>query len=119
MALELARKVSEIPRLYEESEKSTASLLKDFGFPEWRHALSAEEVESVLAKRPDLAELWLERGQDQRYAGGWGIEQEDGRWRIQSFADGKRLTIENRYRAVAEFIVRYVGRIGEVITRTE
>lgn len=118
MISELAEKVSEVPKLYEEGNKSTGCLLKDFGFPESRKDISVEEVEAVLKKRPGLADLWFKRCHDQRLAGGWGIEHETDHWRIRNFADHRHLEVKDRIRACAEFVVRYVGFIGEVQART-
>lgn len=52
MISELAEKVSEVPKLYEEGNKSTGCLLKDFGFPESRKDISVDEVEAVLKNVP-------------------------------------------------------------------
>jgi hypothetical protein len=113
----LAEKVSEVPKLYEEGNKSTARLLKDFGFPERRASVSVEDVEAVLRRRPRLAELWFKRRHDQVVAGGWSIDREDGHWRIQNLSTHQQVTVENRTRACAEFVVRYVAFIGEVQAR--
>src|SRR5579863_2930539 len=74
MTSKLAERISEIPKLYETGDKSTASLLKDTGYPERREPVTVEDVETVLKREPDLIDLWLKRCQDQRLAGGWGIE---------------------------------------------
>jgi hypothetical protein len=117
MSLELAEKISEVPKLYVEGNKSTARLLKEFGFPETRHSVTVEEVEAVLKRRPRLADLWLARCRDQLLAGGWGIERQDDHWRIQNFSDHRHLEVKDRIRACAEFVVRYVGFIGETQAR--
>ena len=70
----LAEKVSEVPELYGKGNKSTACLLQDMGFPNSSEPLKVEEVEEALAHHPVLADRWLERGQDQRLTGGWGID---------------------------------------------
>jgi len=70
-----------------------------------------------LKEDPKLAELWLERGRDQRLAGGWGIEQEHDHYRVQSYSSGQYLVARNRLHACAEFIVRYVGFIRETVKR--
>jgi hypothetical protein len=114
----LAEKVSEVPRLFDEGNKSTARLLKDFGFPEKRTSVSVDDIEAVLQRRPRLAELWFKRCHDQLLAGGWSIEQENGHWRIQNFSNHQQLVVEDRTRACAEFIVRYVAFIGEVQARS-
>jgi hypothetical protein len=118
MASELAEKISRVPHLYETGNKSTACLLKDAGFPEMKNALSVEDIETIFKQEPHLAELWLKRGSDQRIAGGWGIEGKNGEYRVQSFADGHCLHVPDRCRACAEFVVRYVSFIGEVLART-
>ncbi|HUO02594.1 MAG TPA: hypothetical protein VMU31_07430 [Rhizomicrobium sp.] len=117
MNLELAEKISEVPKLYAEGDKSTARLLKEFGFPENRTSVAVEDVEAVLKRRPRLADLWLARCHDQLLAGGWGIERRDDHWRIQNFSDHRHLEVKDRIRACAEFIVRYVGFIGETQAR--
>ncbi|MGH7968750.1 MAG: hypothetical protein ACREIC_08495, partial [Limisphaerales bacterium] len=116
-SLELAEKISEVPKLYVEGNKSTACLLKGFGFPERRKDVTVEEIETVLKRRPRLADLWLARCRDQLFAGGWGIEHQDDHWRIQNFSDRQHLEVKDRIRACADFIVRYVGLIGEVQAR--
>jgi hypothetical protein len=118
MTLELARKVSEVPKLYEEGNKSTARLLREFGFPEQRASINVDDVEAALKHDPRLAELWLRRSHDQLIAGGWSIDQEDGHWRIQNLSAHSCLDVEDRIRACAEFVVRYVAFIGDVQART-
>lgn len=113
----LAEKVTEIPRRFEQSDCSTAALLKETGFLEEPDRLKVEDVERVLERKPDLADDWLERGRDQRLAGGWGIECDRGKYCIHSFAGGGTLAEPDRLRATAEFVVRYLGFMGEVIRR--
>ena len=111
----LAEKVSEVPELYDKTDKSTACLLKDLGA--LNEPLKVEEVEDALQHHPSLADRWLERGQDQRLAGGWGIECEHGQYRVQSYASGRHLLEKKKLHAVAEFVVRYVGFIRDVLDR--
>ena len=111
----LAEKVSEVPELYDKTNKSTACLLKDLGA--LNEPLKVEEVEDALQHHPSLADRWLERGQDQRLAGGWGIECEHGQYRVQSYASGRHLLEKKKLHAVAEFVVRYVGFIRDVLDR--
>lgn len=118
MASELAEEISEVPQLYEQGAKSTARLLRDSGFPEKRDALHVEEVEAALRRRPRLAELWLAHRGAQRLAGGWGLEHEDGHWLIQNYSDHRQLVVQDRIRACAEFVVRYVDVIAEVQVRS-
>jgi hypothetical protein len=117
MTSELAEKISEVPRLYAEGNKSTARLLKDFGFPEQRQAVTVKEVEAVLMRRPRLADLWFKRGRDQLLAGGWSIERQGDHWHIQNYSDHRQLDVKDRIRACAEFVVRYVAFIGDVQAR--
>jgi len=117
MCRELAEQVTTIPDRFEAENKSTARLLKEAGFPQRRQDLSVEEVEKALRKSPKLADKWLKRGSEQRLAGGWGIEHEGCTYRIQNFADGTAETEEDRFRACALFVVRYVGFIGVVQSR--
>jgi hypothetical protein len=79
--------------------------------------VTVEEVETVLKRRPRLADLWLARCHDQLLAGGWGIEHRADHWRIQNFSDHRHLDVKDRTRACAEFVVRYVGFIGEIQAR--
>jgi hypothetical protein len=118
MTSKLAERISAIPKLYEAGDKSTASLLKDTGYPERREPVTVEDVENVLKREPALIDLWLKRCQDQRLVGGWGIEHEAGAYRVQSFSSGRSLVVRDRLRACAEFVVRYVSFIGETLTRT-
>jgi hypothetical protein len=117
MTSELAEKISELPKLYAEGNKSTARLLREVGFPEKRDAVTVEEIEAVLKQRPRLADLWLARRHDQLLAGGWSIEHRNDHWRIQNFSDHRHLDVKDRIRACAEFVVRYVAFIGEVQAR--
>ena len=57
MASELADQVSLIPKLFAATDKSTACLLKEFGFPQARHALSVDDLEAILKRDPHLADL--------------------------------------------------------------
>ena len=58
-----------------------------------------------------------ERAHDQLFAGGWGIDRDCDNFKILHYSDGRALVIHDRWRACAEFIVRYIGLIGEVLTR--
>jgi hypothetical protein len=111
----VAEKISEVPELYDKSDKSTACLLEDLGLLD--APLKVEEVENALQRHPSLADRWLERGQDQRLAGGWGIECDHGQYRVQSYASGRHLLEKKKLHAVAEFVVRYVGYIRDVRDR--
>jgi hypothetical protein len=115
--MNLAQRISEVPDIYQHSNCSTATLLKETGYLEEPHALTVGDVEEALEQDPNLAELWLERGMDQRLAGGWGIECVHGQYRVQSYASGGHLLEKDRLHACAEFIVRDVGFIGEVVRR--
>ncbi|HWU54985.1 MAG TPA: hypothetical protein VN175_05745 [Rhizomicrobium sp.] len=84
----LAEKITEVPELYDRNNKSTACLLKDLGVLNSPEPLRVDEVEEVLRHRPSLADRWLERGQDQRLAGGWGIECDHGQYRCRAMQAG-------------------------------
>jgi hypothetical protein len=71
--MSLAQRVSEVPDANEHGNLSTARLLADAGYLETPQSLTVGDVEAALEEDPNLAELWLERGRDQRLAGGWGI----------------------------------------------
>ena len=113
----LAESISEVPELYEEGNESTARLLSKSGYLDAPQALTVEDVEQALSRRPELADRWLERGNDQRLAGGWGIECDHGQYRVQSYDGGTYLLEHKKLHAVAEFIVRYVAFIGDVLSR--
>jgi hypothetical protein len=117
MASELAERIAHVPKLYQGGEKSTAALLKEAGLPDAEAPVSVSEIEDTLKREPELAELWLERGRDQRFAGGWAIERADGVYRIRSYSGGGGLVEQNRFKACAEFIVRYVSVIREAMRR--
>jgi len=120
MGSQLAERVSEVPDMYEKSDRSTATLLKDCGYLDAPQALKTKDVEEALAQEPWLADKWLARGGDQRFSGGWGIERANGMWRVWNFANrSERLVEHNRLHAVAEFIVRYVGFMGDVLRRKQ
>jgi hypothetical protein len=112
MVSQLAQKVGHLPQQYDRENKSTAALLKEAGFLEPRAAVSVEEMEQLLRDEPDLVRLWLRRGGDQRFAGGWGIEQIGREYRVLNFGDGRSLSFRDRMQACAEFVVRYVGFIS-------
>lgn len=114
VATTLAEKISAVPELYERSDESTAHLLKEIGFLDSEQPVDVAEVEEALQRHPDRADRWLERGHDQRLAGGWGIECDHGLYRVQSFSSGGHLVEEEKLHAVAEFAVRYVGFIRDV-----
>src|SRR5258706_2627715 len=113
----LAERVSEVPERYEKGGESTAHLLDDTGYLDAPQALNVEDVEQALAHHPALADHWLERGHDQRLTGGWGIECDHGQYRVQNYAKRRYLLERNKLHAVAEFIVRYVAFIGDVLSR--
>ena len=113
----LAETISEMPELYERSDESTARLLLRSGYLDEPQALTVEDVELALRRHPELADRWLERGHDQRLVGGWGIECDHGQYKVQSFSGGRPLVENKKLHAVAEFIVRYVRFIGDVLSR--
>jgi len=119
MNLEITQRVVQIPEVYEGGTKSTATLLRETGALEETSGLEVEKVVEVLRRKPELLDLWLQRGKDQRLAGGWGIERENGEYRVQNFADGRHLFTPDPVRAVAEFLVRYLGFIGEASKREQ
>jgi hypothetical protein len=117
MVSQFARKIGHVPERYAHSNRSTARLLEEAGFPEARGAVRVDEVEDVLRHEPYLIDLWLRRSHDQRYAGGWGIERTGDHYRVRSFADKTASAWKGRTRACAEFVARYVQFIGEVQAR--
>jgi hypothetical protein len=119
MSFELAERVSKVPQLFECGDKSTAILLRDAGYFDEPEALSVDEIEVALRREPKLTDLWLKRATDQRIAGGWGIDREDGAYRVQNYANGNCLLVRDRWRACAEFVVRYVAFVGEVLAQLE
>jgi hypothetical protein len=115
--MSLAQRVSEVPDAYEHGNLSTVRLLADAGYLEKPQSLTVGDVEEALCEDPNLAELWLERGRDQRLSGGWGIERDHDLYRVHSYSSGQSLVERDMLHACAEFIVRYVGFIHEVVTR--
>jgi hypothetical protein len=113
----LAERISEVPELYEAGNESTARLLLNTGYLDQPQALTVEAVEEVLEQDPSLADRWLQRGHDQQLVGGWGIERDHDTYRVQSFASGRHLVDKKKTHAVAEFVVRYVAFIGDVLSR--
>ena len=112
----LAETISAVPELYEQGDESTARLLLRSGYLDQPQALTVEDVEDALRRDPDLADRWLERGRDQRLSGGWGIECDHGQYKVQSYAGGRGLVEKKKLHAVAEFIVRYVAFMGDVLS---
>jgi hypothetical protein len=116
MVSQLAERIAHLPELYQRGEKSTAALLKEAGLPDAGAPVSVSEIEDTLKREPELADLWLESGRDQRFAGGWAIERAEGVYRIRSYSGGGSGLVErNRFKACAEFIVRYVSVIREAM----
>ena len=115
--MSLAEKISEVPELYDKKDESTACLLREAGLLDSSQPLEVADVEQALRHHPSLADRWLERGHDQRLVGGWGIECDHGQYRVQSFSSGRHLVERKKSHAVAEFVVRYVGFIREVLGR--
>ncbi len=114
----LAERISEVPELYEEGNESTARLLSKSGYLDAPQALTVEDVEQALSRHPELADRWLERGRDQRLAGGWGIECDHGQYAgCKAMPAAVRWSSASKLHAVAEFIVRYVAFIGDVLSR--
>lgn len=114
----LAQDITEVPLDFEARNRSTACLLKDAGFPDLRGAVTADEVRAVLRAEPELIDLWLERGDDQRLARGWGLQRHGSGYCLVDFATGDVQTFDDSLEVIAQFIVRYVGRIGDVMART-
>jgi hypothetical protein len=115
MTSQLAEKVAHLPERFEETECSTARLLAETGYLDRPQDLKVEDLEEALAREPALTEAWLDRGHDQRLAGGWGIECEGESYHVQSFDGGGELVMRNRVRATAEFAVRYLSVIAAVM----
>ncbi len=113
----LAETISAVPELYEQGDESTARLLLASGYLDQPQALTVEDVEAALRRDPDLADRWLERGHDQRLSGGWGIECDHGQYKVQSYGSGRALVEKKKLHAVAQFIVRYVAFMGDVLSR--
>jgi hypothetical protein len=118
-AMSLAQRVSEIPDAYDHSNLSTMQLLAETGYLDRPQALTVSDVKAALEDDPDLAEMWLQRGRDQRLAGGWFIEHVNDQYRIQNYSTGQYLVEWDRLQACAEFIVRYVDFIRETIDERE
>jgi len=97
------RKIIEVPEAYNERNRSTGCLLEDIGFPEARELLKNDDVEQVLRDEPRLVSMWLKRGQDQRYSGGWGIECLGDQFHVVSFADGRKKRFSDPVKATAVF----------------
>ncbi len=114
----LAERISEVPELYQQGDESTARLLLlQTGYLDQPQGLTVADVEDVLGRNPALADRWLQRGHDQQLVGGWGIDSDRGRYRVQSYAGGHALLEPKKLHAVAEFVVRYVAFIGDVLSR--
>jgi len=116
MSQQLAKRIVEVPERYERGNESTATLVRETGYLDAPEPLNVTDVERALQQEPRLADQWFGRGSDQRLVGGWGIERDDdGQYRVQSYSDGQWLKDRNRYRACAEFIIRYVGFIADTL----
>lgn len=113
----LAERISEIPQAFERRDVSTATLLKESGYLESSGELKVADVEEVLSQDPELADRWWLRGHDQQLVGGWGLDRCENRYRVQSYGTGRHMLENDRLHATAEFIVRYVGFMGDVLHR--
>ncbi len=113
----LAERISEVPELYEQGDESTARLLLLTGYLDQPQALTVADVEDALVKHPGLMDRWLKRGHDQQLVGGWGIDSDHGAYRVQRYAGGRALVEPKKLHAVAQFVVRYVAFIGDVLSR--
>ncbi|HVW73982.1 MAG TPA: hypothetical protein VHC39_10115 [Rhizomicrobium sp.] len=113
----LAEQISEMPEQYERGDESTAQLLLHTGYLDAPQALTVGDVEEALVRHPELVDRWLERGHDQLLAGGWGIECDHDAYQVKSYSSGRTLVEKKKLHAVAEFIVRYVRFIGDVLSR--
>jgi hypothetical protein len=74
-----------------------------------------EDLEVALAREPELTQAWIARGHDQMMASGWGIERDGETYRVLSFGGGGRMEVNDPIRATAEFAVRYLRVIAEVM----
>ena len=117
MSHALAERVSDVPDQFEQRDVSTATLLKEAGYLDHPAELTVAEVEDVLAHDPHLADQWWKRGHDQQMVGGWGLDRCGSCYRVQSFGTGRTMVVPDRLQATAEFIVRYVGFMGDVLNR--
>ncbi len=117
--IEIADRISRLPETYAATDCSTATLIQESGFLEAPEELGAEDVEKIMRDKPRLTERWLERWNDQRIAGGWVMDCEDGAYHLKNFSTGREIVIGDKFQACAEFAVRYVRRIGRVIAKYE
>jgi hypothetical protein len=117
MNRELAEQITKLPDHYEVQDKSTVRLLREAGLPDRLKDLSMDDIETALRQSPKLTDKWIKRGSEQRLGGGWGIEREGEIYRIYSFGGGQMQTEQNRFRACALFILRYVQFISDVESR--
>jgi hypothetical protein len=113
----VTEEIAQIPEHYQSSPCSTASLIEESGLLDRPEALTTNGVEGVLRDHPDWVEQWMARGGDQRIAGGWVLECEGERYRLKDFSTGKSAFFDDRYRACAQFVVRYVRRIADIMRR--
>jgi hypothetical protein len=117
MHSKLAEKICHIPEAFNETECSTAQLVERSGILEQPDALAESEIAEILRQEPKLADMWLERGGDQRFVGGWVMDCRGRSWHLKSFALGKDVTFADRYQACAVFVVHYIGLIREVLLK--
>ena len=116
---QIAERIVHLPENYEHGNRSTATLIRDSGLLEKPEELQPETVEEILRDEPELTESWLKRWGDQRIAGGWVMDCEGKSYRLKNFASGRSVLITDKFHAIAEFIVRYVRRIQDVVVKYE
>jgi hypothetical protein len=117
MHSELAEKICRIPETFNDTECSTAQLVERSGILDLPDALVESEVAEVLREEPELADLWLARGGDQRFVGGWVMDCRGRSYHLKSFAQGTDCAFADRYQACAVFVVHYIGLIRQVLLK--
>ena len=78
---------------------------------------SSRDKDAVKSLTQDLHDADEQVWMDQRLAGGWCLECSGKDYLIQHYADGEHFVLHDKIRAGAEFLVRYLNVMSDVLKR--
>ncbi len=112
--MDVVAEICDLPvRLKTRGDESIAMLVDESGYRQTPSALTVEAVSAHLERRPDLIDTWFRYSEDKRTSSGWYVtERPAGTFEVGYYPSGERLSVTERVRACAEFIVREVGAIA-------
>jgi len=112
--MHVAADICELPvRFAARGDVSVLKLLDESGYGHDRGSISVDVVFAYLAQHPNLVNAWLGYSADKRVSSGWYFKETPGNmFEVGYYPAGERLSIGDRTRACAEFIVREVRAIA-------